>query len=81
MDIKVNPNGTVNRAFRPALDYENTTRRWTLFDPSRVHNWGLYGAGAREPAESFPKYFNNLMRQHPRRGMPNVKSCSALQNW
>jgi hypothetical protein len=82
MEQKVNiPFGTINRAFRPSLDYENTVRRWTIYDPNRPFNFGLYANGPREVSESFPDYFHNLMRELPRSGIKDRKKCSACQNW
>jgi hypothetical protein len=42
MQVLLNANGTANRAYRPYIDQEETMKVFSLYDPERPVNWGLY---------------------------------------
>lgn len=47
MQMLFNANGTLNRAYRPYIDSEELTKVFSLYDPNRPFNYGLYDSVAQ----------------------------------
>lgn len=76
MDLLFNANGTANRAYRPYIDQEETTRVFTLYDPNRPINWGLYD-GPQPPCGSLQANFI-LSNPSPYPARTITKNCGEL---
>ena len=64
MEVLVNPDGTRNRAYRPYIDQEETTRNTMLWDPTRPIHYELYDR-TQPPCYPWAAYFKKYRPPGP----------------